>query len=535
MKDVAMRERVKRQCSLDERLEALRTAAELGESVADPEAVQAALAIVERAGARLGHGLENTVVALAGATGSGKSSLFNALSGEDLSQVGVLRPTTSRSAASTWGDDASPLLDWLDIPTRHARQRADDLHGLVLLDLPDHDSTTVEHRLEVDRLVDLVDLVVWVLDPQKYADAAVHRRYLTPLGGHGNVLLIAFNQVDRLTMEEQAACLGDLHRILSREGLADVPVLPVSARAGDGVGELRSLLAERVARRMSAVDRLAADVDRAATRLAEGCGSTTANRGVPAQDRSRLLQALAAAAGVDRVATAVGGSYRAEAISRTGWPLTRWLLRLRPDPLRRLHLGRGEATQARTSLPPATPVQASRVATAVRAVVEQRTADLPPEWGEALRAGSAERTAKLPDRLDAAVGRTDVSMGRRPRWWAGFGVLQKVALVAAVVGALWLTALALLSYLRLDELFTPEVNGMPLPTLLLLGGLLAGLLFALLARRLASIGSRRRAANARRRLHRAVEEVAEATVLQPICAAMQQYEDFCAAVARARL
>ena len=35
-----------------------------------------------------------------------------------------------------------------------------------------------EHRLEVDRLVELVDLLVWVLDPQKYADAALHDRYL---------------------------------------------------------------------------------------------------------------------------------------------------------------------------------------------------------------------------------------------------------------------------------------------------------------------------------------------------------------------
>ena len=58
------------------------------------------------------------------------------------------------------------------------------MDGVVLLDLPDHDSTEVAHHLEVDRIVKLADLLVWVLDPQKYADAAVHDRYLAPLAGH---------------------------------------------------------------------------------------------------------------------------------------------------------------------------------------------------------------------------------------------------------------------------------------------------------------------------------------------------------------
>lgn len=41
-----------------------------------------------------------------------------------------------------------------------------DLGGLVLLDLPDHDSTEISHHVEMERLVELADLLVWVLDPQ---------------------------------------------------------------------------------------------------------------------------------------------------------------------------------------------------------------------------------------------------------------------------------------------------------------------------------------------------------------------------------
>src|SRR5262245_55006018 len=64
----------------------------------DPDAVPAAGHLVDRARARLELGAAgHTVVALAGATGSGKSSLFNALARMELSPPGVLRPTTDQA------------------------------------------------------------------------------------------------------------------------------------------------------------------------------------------------------------------------------------------------------------------------------------------------------------------------------------------------------------------------------------------------------------------------------------------------------
>ena len=76
---------------LDRRLAALAEAAELAEGRLDTSEAQA---LVRRAGERLGHGLEATVVALAGPTGAGKSTLFNALAGGELVEAGVRRPTT---------------------------------------------------------------------------------------------------------------------------------------------------------------------------------------------------------------------------------------------------------------------------------------------------------------------------------------------------------------------------------------------------------------------------------------------------------
>ncbi|MCB0914014.1 MAG: ABC transporter, partial [Propionibacteriaceae bacterium] len=186
-----------------------------------------------------------------GATGSGKSSTFNALTGLDLSSVGVRRPTTSWASACIWGQEgAEELLEWLGIPPRHQTMRDsmldtgrqdEALQGVVLLDLPDHDSTEVSHHLEVDRLVVLADLLVWVLDPQKYADAAIHDRYFAPLASHRDVMVVVLNHIDTVPAEKRDAMIADVRRLLAADGLDEVPVIAISARHGEGVDELRGL------------------------------------------------------------------------------------------------------------------------------------------------------------------------------------------------------------------------------------------------------------------------------------------------------
>ncbi|HOQ54307.1 MAG TPA: ABC transporter, partial [Micropruina sp.] len=131
---------------LPERLKALGEAAELSRGRASAAAVERADAVLKRAGERVAFSGDHTVVALAGATGSGKSSSFNAISGTEFASVGVRRPTTSQAMGVAWGSELpGELLDWLDVPRRHlvpARRSA--FENLVLLDLPDHDSTEAE-------------------------------------------------------------------------------------------------------------------------------------------------------------------------------------------------------------------------------------------------------------------------------------------------------------------------------------------------------------------------------------------------------
>src|SRR6185312_10372512 len=131
------------------RLRALDQVLETGEGHLDEARLAPARALARRAGERLRLSGAHTVVALAGATGSGKSSLFNALTGADVSTVGVRRPTTGVAHAAVWGGEgAGPLLDWLEIPRRHLVEPGSDtnaagtnLDGLVLFVFNDNAST----------------------------------------------------------------------------------------------------------------------------------------------------------------------------------------------------------------------------------------------------------------------------------------------------------------------------------------------------------------------------------------------------------
>jgi GTP-binding protein EngB required for normal cell division len=518
--------------NLDERLAALGEAAGLAEGRLDEEAVERARAVVVQAGERLGLGLESTVVALAGPTGAGKSQLFNALAGEALAAVGRRRPTTSAGQAVVWGDGADPLLDWLAIPRRH-RLPADGLDGLVLLDLPDFDSVEDAHRLEVDRVVGLADLVAWVVEPQKYADAALHDDYLRPLASHGEAMAVVLNQADLLSPADVDAWRADVARLLAEDGVRGAPLLVVSAETGEGLDDLRRLLAERVRARDAAVARLAADVDDAVEGFDKACENGRA-AGVRSDDRRRLTAALEDAAGAPAVLRAVDASHRRRGALATGWPFVRWVRRLRPDPLRRLRLPETPRPEVSTSLPRPTDVQTAQVATAARRLADRAAEGLREPWPRLVRDAAIARDEEVADRLDRAVAGADLSVSR-PRWWSVVALLQKAFAFALLAGSLWLLVLAVLGYLRVEDVVPlPEAYGIPIPTWLFAGGALAGIVLAFLARLANGGGSRRRARAAARSLRTRVEDVGHELVVAPVEAELDVQRRLCEAVTRAR-
>ncbi|GIG22834.1 hypothetical protein Cch01nite_35580 [Cellulomonas chitinilytica] len=557
------------------RTDALDEAVALGRRWLPADLLARADAVVERARRRLALSGEHTVVALAGPTGAGKSSLVNALAGTAVARPGILRPTTGQplavivpdvdaadpspgagerpaptsrperawrrrsrgpaAPAATVGSGPHELLDWLAVDERtvvdRSRSPLSAATGLVLLDLPDHDSVVTEHRAISERLYDRVDLLVWVVDPQKYADAALHVRYLRPLAGHDTVVVLVLNQVDRLGPDDARACLADLRRIVAADGLTGARVLAVSATTGEGVDDLRAALAEAARRRRAATDRVLADVRSSALAVVEACGDAP-RHALPQRARPALVDALEEAAGVRAVVEATRVSAVRRARAATGWPPTRWVGRWRADPLRRLGLGgsrrpsasrRGgegaaadEAATRRSSLGGPGAAARARAALGVRDYVDAATAGAPDAW--VLEARSTVGAADLVDALDQAVVRVDATSAPDPRWWRAVAALQWGVLGVAVAGVLWLAALALAGYLRLPEPPTPQWGTVPWPTVLAVGGAVLGLLVALVARVAASVGARRRARGVRRALRGAVDDVAGRLVVDPLVA-----------------
>ena len=88
--------------ALDRRLAGLAEAANLADGRLPEPPVAAARTVSDRAQARRGLSEELTVVAFAGSTGAGKSTLFNSIVGEEVAKAGVLRPTTSEPLAAIW-------------------------------------------------------------------------------------------------------------------------------------------------------------------------------------------------------------------------------------------------------------------------------------------------------------------------------------------------------------------------------------------------------------------------------------------------
>jgi hypothetical protein len=530
---------------LFERLTAVQRFVRAADGHVPDDRLVAAHTMLERAGDRLALSRDHTVVALAGATGSGKSSLFNALAKLYLSPVGVRRPTTGMAYALVWGPlpGAGALLDWVGVLPRHRLERESALdgrdearlHGLILLDLPDFDSVERSHRVEVDRLLGLVDLVIWVVDPQKYADTVLHDSYLRQFRRHREVTVVVLNHADRLAPEDVQRCLADLRRLLDEDGLTGVPILATSAYQPETLAELHDLLERTVAGRQAALHRLAGDVDDVAAGLAGLDGPPMAEDAVDRAAIRALTDALAAAAGVPAVTAATERAYRHRATATVGWPPLRWLRRLRADPLRRLHLASDEAAPVPvTSVPPAEAAQTSAVGLAVRGLAERTGQQLPAAWSTAVATAARARVAELPDALDRAVGRTGPNLLGNPAWWRMAASVQWLAALVALFGLLWLTAGAVLRLLALPALHYPSVGVLPLPTAMLFGGLLCGLLFGIVLRPVVRLAARRSGARADRQLRFAVAEVGREYVVAPVREVLQRYAEAREALAVAR-
>jgi GTP-binding protein EngB required for normal cell division len=528
------------QPTLSDRLTALARMTQIGSTRSghdgfDPELLREAEGLLGRAGERLRMSADHTVVVLAGGTGSGKSSLFNRLAGADFSPVGVIRPMTRDAHACVWGmNGASQLLDWLGVADRHRYPRSSELGegessltGLLLIDLPDHDSVLAGAAGSVNRLISLADLMVWVLDPQKYADAAVHSRYLVPMAGHSSVISLVLNQADLLTPEQTADCVMDLQRLLDIEGLHDTQVMVTSAVTGAGLSELREMLAQTVSARQTSTARIAADVDALVTRFAP-YASRADIHGAGAHEEE-LVAAFAQAAGVAGVGRALQSARELKAVDYVGWPVS-WLADrlLRRDPVRKIRLGTLWDELRSVSAGPAGAHRAE-IDNAITALADEVAPGLPAPWPATARSAARSQVDAIPRALGQAIADALPAENSAVPWWRLVAAWQVLLLGAAGAGVVWLVALIVMGLFGSPGRGTgPFSNVMLLPwvavmvaAILLLGWLTASGCMTLVAR-----DADRERERAEREMRAGIAGVARRMVVVPVEQELSVYARF---------
>ena len=485
---------------LERALSAADDALAAAEPIVDPPTLADLRRELDAARVRHGHLGNAVVAALVGGTGSGKSSLLNAIAGTEVAQAGVLRPTTDQPTAwvpRSGGVPLDRLLDDLGVEQRVVHDRDLDV---AVLDLPDLDSVERSHRRTVDDLLPRVDLVVWVLDPQKYNDLQVHelvrerRRWAAQL-------VFVLNQSDRLGRADRDAVLADLVASLRDDGIPAPTVLATAAAPADGppagVDGLWAELGLRAEGKAAVLGKLTSDLHALADRLeAHTGGDALAPEDLAARWSSLATEVAdeAAVAVVDDVAvtrTARAGA-RAAAAAGSG-PVGRLWHGVRSGPV-------GRALGA--------PQEQAREAPAGRAPLEPAAhtlsrglLDLAISAGGPLgRRVRTELTGEPAEQALRGAVRAATDDGDRHipvrGWWRAIALVQALLTVGVVVGLVW--AWSDPTALRPGDL--------PWPAVLVLGGVVVGLLLRRGLRASGAAAGRRLAMQRRERVARDVVE-----------------------------
>jgi 50S ribosome-binding GTPase len=478
--------------------------------------------VLEDARARLGFTGSTYVLALVGGTGVGKSSLLNALAGADVSLASARRPTTDAPVAwvpaSARAETAS-LLEWLGVSD--VRDHAGgEFREVAILDLPDVDSTTAEHRARVDLLLPRIDAVVWVADPEKYRDSLLHDDYLRRWAPRLARQLVVLNKADVVAGDAERL-RGHLLSTVRDEGLGSMQVAVTTATRGGDVGELREWIAGGVEAKRVVSERVAGELREATRDLAVRAGvSAGASPLVDPDRRARVLAevtreaaALVDLRGLEKQAVA---ATRLAARPRGAGPLGQLTSliyrasgrdRTAADPEGYLRRWRERGSLARPAEP-------------VRMLTAELMAGVPPE----LRASVASVVdaealrARIARAIDAAVSARTADV-RAPvsNVWMIIGALQYAVTAALVFAMLWIAAIFVL-HAPFASVDVPVLGPIPTPLVFLVGVLLAGYLLARTLGAHAGLLGRRWAARLRADMARELAERLDDAVFGPLAA-----------------
>ncbi|MCS4484401.1 50S ribosome-binding GTPase [Gleimia sp. 6138-11-ORH1] len=504
-------------------VEDLKEIIELTEPDLNEAQIKRSAEVVQLASERLKLDPQTTVVALVGATGSGKSSLFNALLEVDISPMGVKRPTTTEAIAVVHMTPRMPeLMDWLGIKHRVLVPADAKLPAnMALLDLPDVDSIRSAGRELVAHLIKRVDLLIWVTDPEKYADNILHSEFIRPLAKHAPKTVAVLTKSDLLTEADMQTVKADLQRLLEAGEVKDPLVVTVSAKNGQGIESLRETLSAVATRQSQESQKLIAALEEEKEAISkEILGGKSelelqaTYRGFKEKKfRKQVENTVYEVANVPRLQQTVEATYRYRAGLASGFLLTRKLRLLKADPAKSLHL---EQSPSLTNLLPATQA-ANQLKLNVRRELEPLGEALPKKWYQQIQETALQGTENVIPAITQTLATVSLPIPQeKPTWWKVSNWIQTLCWAVALAGLLWLLAFHLLRSFFLIDLPVQTWNLIPIKVWLMFFGTIGAVATSLITNLLVRITARKHALKATTILQQRLDAVAEENILNPV-------------------
>lgn len=448
--------------------------------------------------------LDWTLVVLVGSSGTGKSSLLNCLTGKRTTPVGNIRPTTTEIRGFTKDPEgARDFGDYLGIPLVSPVPDTTEPHlpdNLVVVEAPDRRLLTDDCPDlvgTVENLLDAADLIVWVTEPQKYADVDFLQDLQRWADSHSS--LVVLTHTDMLATDALEEVKTDLQRIITTRGL-ELRLLTTSIYQDASLSEFRQTVQmasappesdyramqtklRKIAKRINSEAQLGREIDSPAARL-----------------ETEFCDAITQACGKANVEQQLHHDYLSGSRPLVVPAPVTWLAGLKPN-------------HQKTSFTPHL-AGVLEVQKAAKSYAQQTAPGFPRIWQSFLMRRAGRHSETLVSALNLATTSWDVPRVKRQLWWRLWWLLQWLCNVLAVIGFVWLLIwlVCLLGGVTLPGAIGP----VPLAPLAFIVGILLAVLCAVGGMKLSAARARKHGETGAAKFHQLTDEVSRKAFLEPM-------------------
>lgn len=375
---------------------------------------------------------DTVLVVVAGPSGAGKSCLVNALTRDNSVEAGGARPTTREiSTFAGKPEELTGFKDFLGLseifPVGGANPASFPSH-LVVSEIPDWHLAANSSSAQPDeskKLLDMADVVIWAVDPQKYADD-VFLSDLNRWNGPRNSFVVV-THIDMLSVSQLDEVKADFHKLSQNRGL-HVDVLSTSIYQESSLSEFR----EAILRACKIPDviycGLQNQVQSVATKICKDAGLNTPvelpdNNSEPER---KFCDTVAKACGAEMIEQQLRKKYLKESRPLVLLPPIAWLTGMK-----------SENQDKQDKIVTFSSINAIELRSAAEKYTSKIAQSCPSVWKSFLQLRSKRHVDSLGTALCLAMSSWEAPKVKRQFWWRVWWFCQWVFFLVTLASLVW--------------------------------------------------------------------------------------------------